>query len=112
MNYRRGNSGLVTGLGRASLLVSLAAVGAGGSLAGCAGEQSREAGDDGDQLGSLGLNLVAGQGVTINAVTYNITGNGFTKTGTIDVSGAPSISATISGIPAGAGYTIALTATS
>ena len=64
------------------------------------------------QIGSLGLNLNAAPGVTINAVTYSITGNGFTKTGTIDVSGAPTISATIGGIPAGKGYTITLTATS
>ena len=50
--------------------------------------------------------------MTLNAVTYTITGNGFTKTGAIDTSGSPTISGTIGGIPAGKGYTITLTATS
>src|SRR6185436_764654 len=45
-------------------------------------------------------------------VTYTITGNGFTRTGTIDTSRSPTISGTIGGIPAGKGFTIALTATS
>src|SRR5262245_8812473 len=100
MKNRRGNSGLATRLGRASLIWSLAALGATGSPSGCADLLGNEGGDDSDQTGSLGLNLKAGPGVTINAVTYSISGNGFTKTGTIDVSGAPTISATIGGIPA------------
>jgi arylsulfatase A-like enzyme len=112
MNFRHRNSGLVTSLGRASLILSLTALGAGGSLAGCSSEASSHGDDDGDRVGSLGLELSVAPGVTINAVTYSITGNGFTKTGSIDVSGAPSISTTIGGIPAGTGYTITLTATS
>jgi arylsulfatase A-like enzyme len=62
--------------------------------------------------GSLGLSLQVASGVTVNAVSYSITGNGFSKTGTIDTSGTSTISGTIGGIPAGKGYTIALTATS
>ena len=50
--------------------------------------------------------------MTLNSVTYTITGNGFTKTGAIDTSGSPTVSGTIGGIPAGKGYTITLTATS
>ncbi len=65
-----------------------------------------------EQVGSLGINLDVAPGVTLNSVTYSITGNGFTKTGTIDTSGSPTISGTIGGIPAGNGYTITLTATS
>src|SRR6187402_1733341 len=105
MRTRHVGPALVTRLGRASLILSLAALGAAGPLAGCATDPSNE-GDDGDQTGSLGLALTAAPGVTINAVTYTITGNGFSKTGSIDVSGAPTISATIGGIPAGTGYTI------
>jgi arylsulfatase B len=112
MNYRRSNSGLATRLGRASLILSLAAFGAAGATAGCASEPGSPGQEDGDHIGSLGLNLNVAPGVTINEVTYTITGNGFTKTGTIDASGAPTISATIGGIPAGTGYSIALTATS
>jgi arylsulfatase B len=111
MITRHGNPGLVTRLGRASLILSLAAFGLGGALAACATDPSGDT-EDGDQTGSLGLSLTAAPGVTIDQVAYTITGNGFTKTGSIDVSGSPIISATIGGIPAGTGYTIQLTATS
>jgi len=111
MKIRHGNSGLTAGLGRASLILSLTMLGVGASFSGCANEAS-DGGDDGEQVGSLGLDLNVAPGVTINAVTYTISGNGFSKTGSIDVSGAPTINATIGGIPVGAGYTITLTATS
>jgi len=65
-----------------------------------------------DGIGTLGLNLEAAPGATLNAVKYTITGNGFSKSGAIDSSGSPTISGTIGGIPAGKGYTIALSATS
>jgi arylsulfatase A-like enzyme len=112
MKVRHAKSGLATSLGRASLILSLAAAGATGSLTGCAGDTNSDVGGDEDRTGSLGLSLTVAEGVTIDTVTYTITGNGFTKTGTIDVSGAPQITATIGGIPAGRGYTITLTATS
>jgi arylsulfatase A-like enzyme len=50
--------------------------------------------------------------VTLSSVAYTITGNGFTKTGAIDTTSAPTVSGTIGGIPAGKGYTLTLTATS
>jgi arylsulfatase B len=112
MNDRHGTSRFAARLGRASLLLSLTALGATGSLTGCSDASGTHGEDHGDQVGSLGLDLLVAPGVTIDAVTYSITGNGFTKTGTIDASGAPSISATIGGIPAGTGYTVTLTATS
>lgn len=65
-----------------------------------------------EDSGRLGVHLDVAPGVTLNSVTYTITGNGFTKTGSIDVSGAPMISGTIGGIPAGNGYSLTLTATS
>ncbi|MFT3927019.1 MAG: sulfatase-like hydrolase/transferase [Myxococcales bacterium] len=112
MKTRQSNSGLVTSLGRASLIFSLATAGAANSLAGCASEPSSDGSEDGEQVGSLDLNLDVAPGVTINTVNYSITGNGFTKSGTINVSGAPTISANIGGIPAGTGYSITLTASS
>jgi len=99
---------LVAGLGRVPLI--WLALAAGGPLAGCAREPASP--DDVEPAGSIGLKLTAAPGVTLNAVTYTVTGNGFTKTGVIDTSGAPIISGTIGGIPAGKGYTITLTATS
>ncbi|HEX6240627.1 MAG TPA: sulfatase-like hydrolase/transferase, partial [Polyangiales bacterium] len=91
--------------------MSLAMLGAAGSLVGC-DRDSQASGEEGEQTGSLGLDLIAAPGVTINAVTYEISGNGFNKTGSIDASGAPTVSAKIGGIPAGNGYTITLTASS
>jgi len=88
----------------------LLALGASVPFVACSSEPLDHAGEQ--QAGSLGLNLQVASGVTVNTVTYSITGNGFTKTGTIDTSGSPTISGTIGGIPAGKGYTITLTATS
>src|SRR4051794_112888 len=101
MNILRVKSGLATKLGRVPL-VCLLALGVGASFYGCSSEPLGNAGAE--QVGSLGLNLDVGSGVTLNAVTYTITGNGFSKTGTIDVSGSSTISGTIGGIPAGNGY--------
>jgi hypothetical protein len=86
------------------------AVAAAGPLGGCSKEPSSHG--EVDTTGSIGLNLTAAPAVTLNAVTYTVTGTGFTKTGTIDTSGSPSVSGTIGGIPAGKGYAITLTATS
>jgi arylsulfatase A-like enzyme len=108
MKHWRGHSELVTRLGKVPL-VWLLALGASGPLEGCSSEPI---GSPAEQIGSIGLNLEAAPGVTLSSVTYTITGNGFTKTGTIDASGAPTVSGTIGGIPTGDGYTITLSATS
>jgi arylsulfatase A-like enzyme len=108
MTTGNGRSGLVARLGKVPLI--WLALAAGGPLAGCSREPSSHV--ELESVGTIGLNLTAAPGVTLNAVTYSITGNGFAKTGSIDTSGSPIISGTIGGIPAGKGYTIALTATS
>lgn len=108
MKNWRGKSGLVTGLGRIPLVCVLA-LGTAAPLGACSSEQSDKGVED---LGSLDVRLEAAPGVTLNSVTYTISGNGFSKTGTIDTSGSEVISGTIGGIPAGNGYTITLTATS
>jgi arylsulfatase B len=108
MKHRRGSSGLGTRLGKVPLIWSLA-FGVSGALHGCSSEPVS---DGAEQVGSLGFNLEVAPGVTLNSVTYAITGNGFSKTGTIDTSGSPTVNGTIGGIPAGNGYTITLTAIS
>jgi arylsulfatase A-like enzyme len=108
MRNGHGRSGLVAGLGKVPLI--WLALAASGPLAGCSREPSSHL--DVETAGSIGLNLTAAPGVTLNSVTYTITGNGFTKTGAIDTSGSPTVSGTIGGIPAGKGYTITLTARS
>ena len=100
--------GLVARLGRVPLI--WLALAASGPLGGCARQPSSNG--DVENTGSIGLTLAAAPGVTLNSVTYTITGNGFTKSGTIDTSGSPTVNGTIGGIPAGKGYTITLTATS
>jgi arylsulfatase A-like enzyme len=101
-------SGLVARLGNVPLI--WLALAASGPLGGCSREPSSHG--DVEQAGTIGLTLAAVPGVTLNAVTYTITGNGFTKTGAIDTSGSPTISGTIGGIPTGKGYTITLAAKS
>jgi arylsulfatase A-like enzyme len=107
MKHWRDRSGLATRLGNISLV--LAALGTSPLLEGCSSDPLH---GGSEQIGSLGLQLEAAPGVTLNSVTYSITGNGFSKTGSIDTSGAPAISATIGGIPAGKAYLITLNATS
>lgn len=108
MMHWRGKSGLVTRLGTVPL-VCLLAIGASAPLPSCASEPLDNV--DAEHAGSLGLNLEVLPGVTLSAVTYTVTGNGFSKTGSIDVSGSPTISGTIGGIPAGSAYTLVLNAT-
>jgi len=109
MKYWRGKSGLVTRFGQLPV-VCLLALGVSAAFIGCASEPLGHGGEE--SSGSIGLNLDVAPGVNVDLVEYSITGNGFTKTGAIDVSGAESISGTIGGIPAGKGYTITLTAKS
>lgn len=108
MRYDHGRSGLVARLGGIPLILLTLATS--GAFSGCSKEQNRNT--DVDTVGSIGLNLTAAPGVTLNSVAYTVTRDGFTKTGAIDTTGAPTISGTIGGIPAGKGYTITLTATS
>src|SRR6185369_17832013 len=80
-------------------------------LAGCSRDQGRQT--EVEQAGSIELSLTTPAGVTVNSVAYTVTGPAaFTKSGAIDTSGAPAISGTIGGLPAGKGYTITLTAKS
>ncbi len=107
MKHWLGNSALATRFGTVPLVCVLA-LGSAAALEGCSSAPS----SDGDeQRGAVGVHLDVAPGITLDSVTYSITGNGFSKTGSIDVSGAPQITGTIGGIPAGTGYTISLTAT-
>jgi phospholipase C len=62
-----------------------------------------------EDVGSIGLQLQVGTGVTLNTLSYTITGPGsFSRMGTIDVSNSTTISAIIGGIPFGSGYMISV----
>lgn len=110
MKHRHGGAGLAKKLGTLPLIWSLAFGGSFALAAGCSSDPLPDSSVE--QVGSLGVNLEAAPGVTLGSVTYAVSGNGFSKKGSIDVSGSPSISGTIGGIPAGNGYSITLTATS
>ena len=77
-------------------------------LAGCGGPHGDAANED---AGAVELALMAAPGVTVSSFAYSITGpNNYS--GSINVAGSSTVSATIGGIVAGTGYSITLTGTS
>lgn len=108
MEQWRSGSKLFKGLGKTVLLFSL--LSASVVVDGCSSVTAYEGNDH--ESGSLDLNLEVAPQVTLLSVAYTISGNDFEKSGTIDVSGAPTITGTIGGIPAGSGYVISLRAIS
>jgi phospholipase C len=92
-------------------IVSVAGCSSSDKSAGNAGN-GQEAKGDVDAVGSVGLELQLGPGLTLSTVNYTITGpNGFTRKGSLDVSRSNTISGTIGGLPAGRGFTISLSGT-
>jgi len=84
-------------------------------IGGCqsADNQTPGAGDNAGastQVGSVSMELTVGGDYQFGQVSYDISGNGFHKSGAIDVSGSTTLSTVISGIPFGNGYTLQLTA--
>jgi hypothetical protein len=66
----------------------------------------------GEHAGAIGLELGVAGGIVLDSVSFTILGpNDYSKSGTIDLSAATQLSATIGGIPVGNGYTISLSAT-
>jgi hypothetical protein len=90
---------LVRGLALVAPLLSLACSGPSGA-----------GGSSIDDVGSIGVALTLASGATLNSVSYQITGP-TAKTGTIDLSHSTAVSAVISGLSAGGGYSITLTGT-
>ena len=59
--------------------------------------------------GTIDLSVKVPTGITLNSANYTLVGpNSFSQTGTITISHTTAISATITGVPAGSGYTISL----
>ena len=114
--------------GRARVLAALPAVVfaacalAAGGLAGCAGPDAAAGPDDpggapvvpgtpgGDTgVGSFSMQLTVGGGIRFDQVSYDVSGNGFHKAGTIDVAASNVISTVVGGVPFGSGYVLQLT---
>jgi phospholipase C len=85
-------------------------VSAGAWIGGCTNDQVGTA--PAQDVGKVSLDLQLASGLTLNTVTYAITGpNGFSRTGSIDVSQSSTVSAIISAIPLGTGYQISINGT-
>lgn len=65
-------------------------------------------------VGTVGFELQVAPGVTINTISWNVAnaGTGFSQSGTVNVQNSNTIRFQLGGVPAAAGYTITLNATS
>jgi Lamin Tail Domain len=61
-----------------------------------------------DQTGTLTFELQAAPGISLNAVSYAVSGNGFNKAGSINVAQSQTISGRVGDIPPGNGYLLSL----
>jgi hypothetical protein len=61
-------------------------------------------------VGSVSFKLTVAGKYHFNQVTYDLSGNGFHRNATIDVTDSTTFSIVVSGIPFGTGYSLALTA--
>jgi hypothetical protein len=75
------------------------------------GSGAAQPGAGGGDVGSVSFELMIGGGYALTSVSYDISGNGFHRTGAVDVSASTSFSTLVSAIPVGNGYAVALTAT-
>jgi hypothetical protein len=107
--------------GRRAFVVAAVAFAAFG-LSGCAGPDAADPGDPGGApivpgtpggdpgVGSFSMQLTLGGGFRFDEVSYDVSGNGFHKTGTINVASSTEASVVVGGVPLGTGYTVQLTA--
>ena len=96
---------MIRTIGKVALLAA-AVITAGTAFVNCSKKNSN------DDIGSITLALTLSPGVTVNTVNYTISGNGIMPiNGMIDVSMATTATAFVSGLPAGNGYTVSMTAT-
>src|SRR5262245_60478144 len=88
-------------------LAAFSLMGAAFPLSACSGEDPglEEASEP---TGSVGLELDVGSSIKLDTVSWEISGNGLSRTGSFNVKNSSKIAGTIGGIPAGAGYTISL----
>lgn len=94
------------------LALGLCGLGCAGLLA-CAddGAGAAPSAGEAEDTGSIALGLRLANGEVIDSASYTITGpNGFSRTGSIDVSSSNRITAQVVGLPAGSGYSVTITA--
>ncbi len=101
-------------IGTRSLALGLFLAGAAVAATACSGTppSSGTSSAPAGSAGSIGLVLSLAPTETLASASYTISNpDGFSLTGSIDVSHSSTLSAIVGGIPAGTGYTIAITAT-
>jgi hypothetical protein len=99
---------------RAALFAGLAIVAscAASCASGCASTPNEPppSGQGADpNVGSFSMQLTAGGGYRFGQVSYDVSGNGFHKAGSIDVAASATLSTVVGGIPFGTGYKLQLT---
>jgi hypothetical protein len=95
------------------LSVGFAMIVAAGAVSCSTGSGSSESSSSGGDVDSVGMELRIGRTTQINKVNYTLTGpNGFSRTGSIDVSKSREIETSIKSVPVGSPYTLALSASS
>jgi len=95
----------------AGLVVLLVGVSGAGAI-GCSSTEGSPGGAESESVGSIGLALQVAPGLNLNQVGYVILGpSGFTKSGTLELSNSTTLSAVISGLPAGMGFSITFSGT-
>ena len=80
------------------------------SLAACGAEGPDFEQSPIEETGSIGLELDVGTSVRLHSVSWEVTGNGVSRSGTFNVRDSTKIAGIVGGIPAGQAYTIALSA--
>jgi len=105
---------MIHSLHRLSVFTVLLGCLGGQALVGCSAQPGGDGSEaDSEHTGSIGLALQLAPGLTLNQLSYTILGPlAFQKSGVIDVSNSAKISAVISGLPAGDGYSVTLSGTS
>ena len=80
------------------------------ALGGCSSAEGPGSSETKETSGTVGLELQLGAGIELDSVSYTIIGpNSFSKTGSINVKDSTKVSAIVSGLPFGAGYSLTLT---
>lgn len=96
-----------------TLFSSALALGAAFSLTGCGDDPTSSPESASEDAGEVSLALSLSSGASLNSVSYTVTGpGGFAQSGSLDVSHSSKITGVIGGLPAGAGYSVSLSATS
>ena len=76
---------------------------------GCSSDPADSSSAESDSTGSIGLALDVNGDVTLDTVSYTISGPaGYTKSGSINLKNSATLSLFLDGLPAGAGYSITL----